>query len=123
MENQTDQIVFLSNSFKILGDPTRLKLFGILLEGVHCNCELVSLTGLPNNLISHHMHILCDAGLIVSTRKKDDARWIYYSVNMEKIGQIQKSMKSFLNINSISEREPVCPECTQSNKKVRNQDE
>lgn len=119
MKIQTDQIVILAKIFKILGVPTRLKLFNILLEGVHCNCELVSLTGLPNNLISHHMHILCDAGLILSARKKDDARWIYYSINKDKIEQIQKTTEALLNVNGLPEREPVCPECKQTNKKAR----
>jgi ArsR family transcriptional regulator, arsenate/arsenite/antimonite-responsive transcriptional repressor len=114
MEDQTQQIDFLSNIFKILGDPTRLKLFSILLEGVHCNCELVALTGLPNNLISHHMHILCEAGLILSTRKKEDARWIYYSINWEKIDLIQKSAGSFLDVKNVPDREPVCQKCDDS---------
>lgn len=83
----------------------------MLLGGVHCNCELVSLTGLANNLISHHMHVLIEAGLIQSRRKPDDARWILYSVNREKMDQLQQVLAVFINPDKLPEREPVCPPC------------
>lgn len=105
----------ISNVFKILGDPTRLKLFSILLNGVHCNCELGSLTGLPNNLISHHMHVLTKAGLIKAERKTGDARWIYYSVNRDFLDQFQKALGVFLNPELIPDREPICPPCKKKN--------
>ena len=101
----------LSRYLKILSDPTRLKLFSILLQGVHCNCELSSLTGLSNNLISHHMHVLVDAGLVIATRKPDDARWILYAINRELLDRFQNGLSAFLKPGPIPEREPVCPPC------------
>ena len=101
----------ISNVFKILGDPTRLKLFSILLKGVHCNCELGSLTGLPNNLISHHLNVLTRAGLINAERKPGDARWKYYSVNRDLLDQFQRALDVFLNPEPIPDRKPVCPPC------------
>lgn len=84
----------------------------MLLGGVHCNCELVSLTGLSNNLISHHMHVLIEAGLINSRRKPDDARWILYSVDREKLDQLQSVLALFINPIKLTEREVVCPPCS-----------
>lgn len=107
---------YLSSVFKVLSDPTRLKLFGILLEGIHCNCELGAKTGLSNNLISHHMRVLTEAGLIHSARKPDDARWIFYSVNREKVDQIQQVFNVFINPEQIPDREPVCPPCKNTKK-------
>ena len=111
MESISTDLDYLSSVFKVLSDPTRLKLFSMLLNGVHCNCELGSLTGLSNNLISHHMHVLINAELIHSRRKPDDARWILYSVDHEKLGQLQQMLAVFINPEIPSEREPVCPPC------------
>jgi len=110
---QTDSLALndLSRYLKILSDPTRLKLFSILLKGVHCNCELSSLTGLSNNLISHHMHVLVNAGLVIATRKPDDARWILYAINREWLERFQNEVTVFLKPGPIPEREPVCPPC------------
>lgn len=119
MDKLTSDLDFLSSIFKVLSDPTRLKLFGILLGGVHCNCELGSLTGLANNLISHHMRVLTEAGLIQSARKPGDARWIFYSVNREKLDQMQQGFAVFLNPDQIPDREPICP----PNKKVKKSQE
>jgi len=83
----------------------------MLLGGVHCNCELGALSGLSNNLISHHMRVLTEAGLIHSARKPDDARWILYSVDREKLDQFQQAVTSFIHPEPLPEREPVCPPC------------
>lgn len=114
MDKNTSNLDYLASVFKVLSDPTRLKLFGVLLGGVHCNCELGALTGLSNNLISHHMRVLTDAGLINSSRKPDDARWIFYSVNREKLDQMQQVFAIFINPEQIPNREPVCPPCKKS---------
>lgn len=111
METIDNEQVYLSSLFKVLSDPTRLKLFSMLLSGVHCNCELGAQTGLSNNLISHHMRVLTDAGLIHSTRKPDDARWILYSVDHEKLVQFQQALAVFIHPEPLPEREPICPPC------------
>lgn len=95
--------------FQVLGNPNRLKLFNILMSGVHCNCELSAQTGLAINLISHHLRVLQEAGLVTSERGESDGRWIYYYVNEEKIKAAQVGMNAFLNPERIIERESICP--------------
>ena len=101
----------LSVIFKTLANPNRLKLFNILMTGVHCNCELAALTGLSINLVSHHLNALSEANLIRSQRKKDDARWIYYSVNEETLQSLQPLLQAFFDSERIKNREPSCPPC------------
>jgi len=101
--------------FNVLGNPNRWRLFDLLMTGVHCNCELSGLTGMANNLISHHLKILQDADLIHSERSTTDARWIYYSVNQAKIKRIQEELQGFFDLSRISDREPVCPPCKTKN--------
>lgn len=101
--------------FQVLGNPNRWKLFDLLMSGVHCNCELSGLTGMANNLISHHLKVLQDADLIQSVRSTSDARWIYYSVNQDKIKTIQNELQVFFELSRMSDREPACPPCKTKN--------
>jgi len=63
--------------FKALADPHRLKILGILQETVRCNCHLQELLDLAPNLLSYHLKVLRDAGLIIGARR---GRWIDYSI-------------------------------------------
>ncbi len=108
--------VAVNNLFRVLGNTNRLILFDILLTGVHCNCELSSLTGLPMNLISHHLKVLQDAELIQSVRSTTDARWIYYSINQKKLSMIKTKLDTFFDEKRIIDREPNCPPCKSKEK-------
>jgi len=99
--------------FQILGNPNRLKIFDILMTGVHCNCELSELTGLAMNLVSHHLKVLQEAELIQSVRSTTDGRWIYYSINEEKLSLIKSIIGKFFESDRIVDREPSCPPCKQ----------
>lgn len=67
---------------KVLAEPNRLCIFNLLLEGVQCNCEMGENLQLPINLISHHLSVLRQAGLVNAERDPHDGRWVYYSVNI-----------------------------------------
>jgi len=103
-----DNFVFIKKLCRVLGNPTRLKIFDILMTGVHCNCEIAELTGLSDNLISHHLKVLQEANLIQSKRDEKDARWIYYSVNEKEIGQVQIQTQNFFNLNRIVKNDSIC---------------
>lgn len=108
MGTSSEDLSLLAQKMKILADPTRLKLFEVLLGGVHCNCELGRLTGLSNNLISHHLRVLTEAGLVQSRRDAEDARWVYFTVNREQTDHLLEELSVFLRPSAQS-REPDCP--------------
>ena len=64
--------------FKALADPNRLEILSILGRDVRCNCHLQDLLDLAPNLLSYHLKILREAGLIVGRRR---GRWIDYSIS------------------------------------------
>jgi ArsR family transcriptional regulator len=99
----------LINIFKILSDPNRMKIFRLLLDGEYCNCELNQATGLSINLLSHHLKILHDAGLIDAVHDPNDTRWIHYSINHEKIQSVREEMNLLFEIPENSQRTPSCP--------------
>ena len=66
--------------FKALADPHRLEILSILERDVRCNCHLQDLLDLAPNLLSYHLKILREAGLIIGERR---GRWIDYSIAPE----------------------------------------
>ena len=98
----------LGNTLKLLGDPSRLAILDLLMQGVQCNCELGDQLKMPMNLISHHLKVLRDAGLVDAERDETDARWIYYSVNQRTIEQLRQQLDTFFDVKRIQPRHPAC---------------
>ena len=98
----------LARILKALGEPTRLSVFDMLMEGVQCNCEIAEQLGLSLSLVSHHVHALLKVGLVQSERDPDDARWIYYSISQETLARLDAAMRHLLDANRIQPRSPEC---------------
>ncbi len=98
----------LAAALRMLGDPTRLAIFDLLMQGVQCNCEVGDRLGLPMNLISHHLKVLRDAGLVNAERDPVDARWVYYSIKQSTLNQLRDQMSAFLDPSRIQPRLPSC---------------
>ncbi len=98
----------LADILKVLSDPSRLAVFDLLMQGVQCNCELGENLKMPMNLISHHLKVLRDAGLVIAERDEIDARWIYYSVNQKTLAQLRQELDTFLDAKRIQPRQPAC---------------
>jgi ArsR family transcriptional regulator len=93
--------------FKSLADPHRLQIFE-LMQGDSCNCELNDRLDLPPNLLSHHLRILRQAGLIKSRRDTLDGRWIYYVVDREAITRWRTWFHHFFDPARIQTRAALC---------------
>ncbi len=98
----------LADILKVLSDPTRLTILELLMQGVQCNCEIGGKLKLPMNLISHHLKVLRDAGLVNAERDPLDARWIYYSINPETLTAWREQMSAFLDPERIQPRALTC---------------
>lgn len=59
---------------KALADPYRLRILDILSPEIRCNCHLQDQMEIAPNLLSYHLKILREAGLIVGTKR---GRWIW----------------------------------------------
>ncbi|MEA3406452.1 MAG: metalloregulator ArsR/SmtB family transcription factor [Chloroflexota bacterium] len=99
---------YLAPKLKALSNPKRLRIYDMLMEGVQCNCEIAERLDFSLSLISHHMRILEDAGLVKSERDVDDARWIYYSVDKEALSEFKEGLDQFLDLERIKPRVPSC---------------
>ena len=93
--------------FKAIADPNRLRILDVLMQGISCNCELNERLGLPANLLSHHLRVLKEAGLVSSRRDRLDGRWIYYAVNPKAVSQWRAWVSNFFAESRLKER-PLC---------------
>lgn len=98
----------LAMVFKALGHPTRLRMLELLMTGTHCNCELAAEFDSPLSLISYHMRLLQDAGLVRGERDADDGRWIHYSVDEAAICELNARVGRLLDFSQLGTHVSVC---------------
>lgn len=66
--------------FKALADDNRLEIMEILMSGAKCGCELLDALKVGQPTLSHHMHILCEAGLVDACK---EGKWMRYSLSAD----------------------------------------
>jgi DNA-binding transcriptional ArsR family regulator len=93
---------------RLLADPARRQIFFLLMRGEVCNCELSADLGLPQNLVSHHVRKLREAGLVEEHRDPGDARWVHLSVDLEALGTAWASLASAFDPARAGTRLPAC---------------
>lgn len=103
----------MSIVFKVLADSNRLRIFEALMRGVSCNGWLTEELRLSPNLLSHHLKVLREAGLIQDRRDAIDGRWIYYQVNLLALTELHRSLAHFFNPANVASEPNLCgPEAT-----------
>ncbi len=85
----------LSMTFKILGDPNRLKIVMALRDAEMCVCDLAAFVGLSESAVSHQLRRLKDQALV---KKRRAGQVIYYSLEDE-------CVKGLLNVGLEHVRE------------------
>jgi DNA-binding transcriptional ArsR family regulator len=68
----------VADVFKLLGDPTRVRLVDALSHGERCVCDLATLVGLTESAVSHQLRLLRGARLV---RVRRTGRQAYYSLD------------------------------------------
>jgi DNA-binding transcriptional ArsR family regulator len=76
---QENQNRFRSTVFHALSDPIRLEIVAYLRDGEKCVCEIVPHLNLIQPLVSRHLKILKDAGIVRC--RKDGTKRMYSVVD------------------------------------------
>ena len=82
----TADLGLLARAFHALADRKRLEIVSLLTNGERCVCELTDVVGAKQSLLSFHLKILREAGLVKNRRR---GKWMYYSLNYEFIEGMQ----------------------------------
>ena len=76
----------LAGLFRVLAEPNRLRILSLLMQRETCVCELLPEMGISQPLLSHHLSVLAESGLIQSRRQ---AQRIFYSVVPGALAQLK----------------------------------
>ena len=63
---------------RALADPVRWSIVEELRGGTRCACTLAEVAGISAPLLSHHLKVLRQAGLVTAARR---GRWMDYTLN------------------------------------------
>jgi len=72
-----NMVKFRAKIFNALADPARLKILECLRSGEKCVCEIIPYVGLPQPLVSRHLAILKNCGIL---RDRRDGNRRFYRV-------------------------------------------
>jgi ArsR family transcriptional regulator, lead/cadmium/zinc/bismuth-responsive transcriptional repressor len=77
----------LAETFKVLGDATRVRILDALAREEVAVCDLAAALGLTQSAVSHQLRLLRSMRLVRSRR---DGRHIYYTVDDDHIAKLFK---------------------------------
>lgn len=89
------EIEFLSDFLEIVSEANRLRIICFLQKnGERCVCEIQEFLDLPQNLISYHLKVLKDFGLLIS--RKDGLK-VYYQINFKELNKYKTSLNKIFS--------------------------
>jgi len=68
----------MAATFKVLGDPTRIRILDALSREELCVCDLALLLGTSSSAISHQLRVLRDARLV---KYRKEGKMAFYSLD------------------------------------------
>lgn len=80
-----DVVSRLADLFKMLGDPTRVRILWALSSAELCVCDISALLGMSQSAISHQLRLLKQVRLVASRR---EGRVVYYNLDDDHVRQL-----------------------------------
>ena len=68
----------IADIFKLLGDPTRVRILDALTHGERCVCDLATIVGLTESAVSHQLRLLRASRLV---RVRRTGRHAFYTLD------------------------------------------
>ena len=103
----TDTNVQTPTALRALAEPMRWRIVELLADEELCVYHIVEELGVAQPLVSHHLRILRDAGLVDTERYR---YWTYYRLRPEALGPLRDRLDHFISsVSEPGERQP--PSC------------
>ena len=78
-------LVQLAETFRVLGDPTRVRILQALSLAELCVCDIASLLGTTKSAVSHQLRLLRSLRVV---KYRKDGRIVYYSQDDSHVGNL-----------------------------------
>jgi len=88
----------LAETFKVLGDPTRVRILLALASAELCVCDLAELSSLSVSAVSHQLRLLRTHRLV---RPRRDGKMMYYSLDDDHVRSLFEE-----GLRHVEERRP-----------------
>ena len=73
-----DDVHDLAETFRTLGDATRVRILDALSHGELCVCDLAALVGMSESAVSHQLRLLRNLRLV---RHRREGRMVFYALD------------------------------------------
>lgn len=83
--HSSDAVQLLAETFRVLGDATRVKIVFALSQEELCVCDLATIVGASQSAVSHSLRALRQMELV---RYRKQGKIAYYSLDDEHIGRL-----------------------------------
>ena len=95
-------VATLAETFKTLGDPTRLRIVAALAEEELCVCDIATLLGVSQSAVSHSLRALRQLRLV---RYRKTGKIAYYTLDDEHIGLLLR--EGIRHVREAENSEPL----------------
>ncbi len=92
-------------ALQALADPLRWRIVELLGREQLCVCHLVDELGISQPLVSHHLKVLREGGLVVGERYR---YWTYYRVVPDAIREVAERLAGIAEHEPVDDRRPCC---------------
>ena len=80
-------------ALQALAEPNRVRIVELLSHGEHCVCDVGGALGLSVGLVSHHLRVLRESGLVNERR---DGRWVHYALDIERFARLRAAVVALI---------------------------
>jgi ArsR family transcriptional regulator len=94
-------------ALRALADPLRARIVELLADEQLCVCHLTEELGAAQPLVSHHLKVLRDAGLVAGERFR---YWTYYRLRPDALRVVAGRLERLADIapTGTADRRPCC---------------
>lgn len=78
----------------VVMEPQRIKVLRLLRGGELCVCEIERSLCIPQNLVSHHLRVLREAGLVAARK---EGQFVHYSRVEERVRELTETLERLLS--------------------------
>jgi ArsR family transcriptional regulator, arsenate/arsenite/antimonite-responsive transcriptional repressor len=95
-------------ALQAVAEPNRARIVTLLSHGEHCVCDVGDALGLSTALVSHHLRVLRNSGLL---RERPAGRWTFYSLDVERLAGLRGAITALLTPTDVAATAWLCSDC------------